>query len=333
MREYDEKTLQSAERVFEKGDKIIEQRQKRAAKIRHISYAVSGLCAAVIVCVGVWHFSASPKFPNDNSDGSGLVTATVTTAESTVTTTNAPAVTGTKNTSVTEKATVPSTARTTVTTANNTTANVTASSAPASSVRTTPVQTSASASTTVTSVFVTSVTDTTSTQGQQKPGILTSVYTTAEPVVTTTVSTVVPRTTAAFSTVSPTRTTTSAMSTADVTSVTTSLAGADTTGILQYFHDSSATVVIKKNYTYVTYEKENTLIPQERIGSFIDSLTVNFTVPGTGQEACMMRVYEIADISRDKAVAVQLPNTSEYYLFKDPAYREESFSAKRQSSA
>ena len=46
MRKYDKMTLKVAERIFENGDKILEQRKKRAAKIRHISYAVSGLCAA-----------------------------------------------------------------------------------------------------------------------------------------------------------------------------------------------------------------------------------------------------------------------------------------------
>ena len=66
MRKYDKMTLKVAERIFENVDKILEQRKKRAAKIRHISYAVSGLCAAVIVCVGVWHFSSSMKMPNDN---------------------------------------------------------------------------------------------------------------------------------------------------------------------------------------------------------------------------------------------------------------------------
>ena len=69
MRKYDKMTLKVAERIFENGDKILEQRKKRVAKIRHISYAVSGLCAAVIVCVGVWHFSSSMKMPNDNFHG------------------------------------------------------------------------------------------------------------------------------------------------------------------------------------------------------------------------------------------------------------------------
>ena len=54
MREYDKMTLKIADRIFENGDKILEQRQKKAAKIRHITYAASGMCAVLIVCIGAW---------------------------------------------------------------------------------------------------------------------------------------------------------------------------------------------------------------------------------------------------------------------------------------
>ena len=55
MREYDEITLKIAERIFEKGDEIIEERRKRSAMIKKLSLSVSGLCAAVIAGFVVWN--------------------------------------------------------------------------------------------------------------------------------------------------------------------------------------------------------------------------------------------------------------------------------------
>lgn len=43
-----------AERVFRKGDEILQKRQRRTAIIKKTSFAVSGLCAAVLICFGVW---------------------------------------------------------------------------------------------------------------------------------------------------------------------------------------------------------------------------------------------------------------------------------------
>ena len=55
MREYDEITLKIAERIFEKGDEILEERRKRSAMIKKLSLSVSGLCAAAIAGVFVLH--------------------------------------------------------------------------------------------------------------------------------------------------------------------------------------------------------------------------------------------------------------------------------------
>ena len=55
MREYEEITLKIAERIFEKGDEIIEERRKRSAMIKKLSISVSGLCAAVIAGFAVWN--------------------------------------------------------------------------------------------------------------------------------------------------------------------------------------------------------------------------------------------------------------------------------------
>ncbi|MCM1133920.1 MAG: dockerin type I domain-containing protein [Ruminococcus flavefaciens] len=43
-----------AERVFRKGDEILRKRQKRTAFIRRTSFALSGVCAVVLVGIGIW---------------------------------------------------------------------------------------------------------------------------------------------------------------------------------------------------------------------------------------------------------------------------------------
>ncbi|MDE6102604.1 MAG: hypothetical protein K2F73_06480, partial [Ruminococcus sp.] len=50
MRSYDD----ISERVFRKGDKILEKRRKRTAVIKKISFSVSGICAVILVGFGVW---------------------------------------------------------------------------------------------------------------------------------------------------------------------------------------------------------------------------------------------------------------------------------------
>ena len=55
MREYDETTLKVAERVLKRSNEIVEKRKKRSAMIKKISFSVSGMCAAVIIGIGVWH--------------------------------------------------------------------------------------------------------------------------------------------------------------------------------------------------------------------------------------------------------------------------------------
>ena len=80
MRSYEE----ISNRIMQKGDEIIESRRIRAARIKHTSYAVSGLCAAVITGVGVWRLSsAKPERNNGNSDEDIVISADVTTENTT----------------------------------------------------------------------------------------------------------------------------------------------------------------------------------------------------------------------------------------------------------
>ena len=60
MKTYDE-TIAA---VFAKGDAIIEQRRQKAVKIKQTSYAVSGVCAAVIAGVGIWRMNDLKATPH-----------------------------------------------------------------------------------------------------------------------------------------------------------------------------------------------------------------------------------------------------------------------------
>ena len=95
MREYDENTLKIAERIFEKGDEILEQRRKRALLIKRLSLSVSGLCAAAIVGVALWH-NNDVKNAIRHDDISVITETSQTTAAET------PADTSTPTTTVTE---------------------------------------------------------------------------------------------------------------------------------------------------------------------------------------------------------------------------------------
>ncbi|HNZ98427.1 hypothetical protein [Ruminococcus sp.] len=69
MRSYED----IANRIMKRGDEIIEQRRLRAVKIKHTSYAVSGMCAAVIAGVGMWKLSSAKDIGNDKFSGSSMI--------------------------------------------------------------------------------------------------------------------------------------------------------------------------------------------------------------------------------------------------------------------
>ncbi|MBR3667185.1 MAG: hypothetical protein IKN66_08525 [Ruminococcus sp.] len=121
MRSYED----IANRIMKRGDEIIEQRKLRAAKIKHTSYAVSGMCAAVIAGVGLWKLSSAKDLGNDKFSGSSMIeNSTEPTASETVT--------ETKTTSVTAAAVT--SGGTTTTTAAVTTQTTSAASASASKI-------------------------------------------------------------------------------------------------------------------------------------------------------------------------------------------------------
>lgn len=312
MREYDKTTLKVAERVFEKGDEILEQRRKRAAVIRRRTYAVSGLCAAVIVCFGAWRFSSSVKAPYDSSE---IIVSTETTSAVVSTTGNSTRVTTAENKS---EPIISASGRVTASTSIKNEAQTTTAAATVSgAMRTTGTTASLTISRRTTALTSTTAAVTVSTQTE-------AVSETYKPVATTTVnSTQVHEVTG----VSPVLTTAvECTGFPEDMRVTTSNNGAESnvvTDINEIFRSNPSTVEVKTsklNY----YEKQNVLISPDRIDKRrIYVSDVRITRPNGLPMLIGMEVYDILDISREKAVAVKLRGTEEYYLFKNPDVKAE----------
>lgn len=321
MREYDETTLKVAERVFEKGDEILAQRQKRAAVIRHRTYAVSGLCAAVIVCFGAWRLSSSVKVPHD---GSEIIASTETTSAisstveltTTITTVEKGAV---SSTTVSGSVIVLTSVKTEKSDTHTTTAAATVS------IATQTVSTTAAATTPHRTTAFRTTTATAQT---------TNVRETQTPVSTTVITTVVPTGRETAVTISPEENYNPVQTSAAVCTISSSSYDMVVTtrstsekieelDFKEVFRTNPATVEVKTsklNY----YEKQNVLLTPDRIDKRrIYVSDVHITQPNGLPMLIGMEVYDIIDISREKAVAVKLRDTEEYYLFKNPDVKAE----------
>ena len=294
MRKYDKMTLKVAERIFENGDKILEQRKKRVAKIRHISYAISGLCAAVIVCVGVWHFSSSMKMPNENFHGSEIISATK------------PAATETNTSNVIEHTTTQTAIITTKTeTATQTTATTSNATRTEAVLQTTKVpqttkvlQTTVHIQTTADNVQTTSATN-----------VSEVTVTTAEGAANVT------QTVKSTQLVTYPNSATATVSTSNVTTI---------TNLNSFFMDSTATLVINDNNDPIFYEKRNEIISKDLIEGFIFAYYVQITKPDEViPTEYKLPVFRISDVNENEAVAVRTPDTDEYYLFRNMDYKKE----------
>jgi hypothetical protein len=297
-----------AEIVTKEVDAILERKRIRAMRIKRVSLTASGLCAAVLVCFGIWKFRPSIKDPKgyDNTDIATTAVTTTETAEMTTQTTSLPITTAAK----TEKTT--STAKTTVTTANTSKAASTAKTTAALPIRTTAHRTS--------SIPVTT----------KKATTTTAALTTVSLPVSTTETAAQTSTTGKVhaTTLSPT-TGVFVVTTAPVTSTTTPRGGItdpppNKNTMTEIFLASTATVEIKKNGAYVDYEKHNTLIENEKIGDFISIVSLKMVHPDGTRQIISMGVYAIKDVDMEEAVALRLVNeygfTEGYYLFTDPNY-------------
>ena len=311
MKKYDDITMKIAERVFEKGDEILEQRKKRAAKIRHISYAVSGLCAALIVCVGAWHFSSSMKKPDEFFHGSDLITITETTTAVNIKTTSIKTtVTTTKNvkqTTVNTSTTMKKSETVAVTTATKNNSPLKTDAAHTTKVSV-PSTTAADidVTTTATSPFTIPVSVPFESKTTTQNAIVTSTTTTQNVDVKVTI----------------TQTTTNVVITTYPAAV---------TGVSFNSHDvflsSTVTITMTKDNSAITYEKENTLISADKIGKRLFRNIMKVSSFEHGLNYIDTEAFEIADIDIYEAIAVNLPDTDEYYLFINPNYKKEDESS------
>ena len=288
MKKYDDITIKIAERVFEKGDEILEQRKKRAAKIRHISYAVSGLCAALIVCVGAWRFSSSMKKLDDNFHGSEIISETE--PDTTETTTSNVIEQTTTQTSIITTQTEPTT-QTTATTSNATRTEAVLQTTKVLQT-TVHIQTTADNVQTTSATNVSEVTVTTTECAAEVKQPVTSTQLVTYP----------------FSA-------TVTVSTSDVTTI---------TNQKSFFMDSTATLVINDNDDPIFYEKQNEIISRDLINGFIFAYHVQITKPDEALPIdYKLPVFRIADVNEEEAVAVRTPDTYEYYLFRNMDYKKE----------
>ncbi|WP_303838742.1 hypothetical protein [Ruminococcus flavefaciens] len=290
-----------AEIVTREVDAILERKKIRAMRIKKVSLAVSGLCAAVIVGVGAWRISSNIKKPDDSFNNSGIISETETT-------TSANAVT----TVITTTAKAVSTKSSTTAAATKTTAAIT---------------TSATAATTIKAIAPTIKTTATVTQQ-----VSTTEKTTSVNIITSSVTATTTATTQKIPSTQPsTMVVTVATTCADMTtmppnsSVTTTQPFV-TTSPSELFNASTATVTVKIKESAITYEKEKSLIPPEEIGDLIDTVRVDAVFPYGSKWILSLKAYKIKDVDPEEAVAVRFANfydTDDYYLFRNPDYKKE----------
>ena len=287
MREYDEITLRVAERVLKRSDEIVKRRQKRVTKIRHITYAVSGICAAIIVCIGAFHLSLSDNkldmFSNNTEIPSVIDTNTTTT-----TTTMSTDMKTTFTKTITTKYEKSS-----------------------STIKTTAISTS---ETTPIGTEKTHITDSMIIPTQTKIN---------DPIPVTTSQTAVTFT--ASSTTSTRRLTFPVSNTTFITSLTGSTNTIITSPTITTINiqENFRSYPCAFNMNNVQYEKKSSIIELNSIGDFIRKVPVNITISNNWLIIDIMEAYEIRNISIEEAVAVKLKDTDEYYLFRNMDYKKE----------
>ncbi len=350
MREYDKMSLKVAERVFEKGDEILEQRQKKAAKIRHISYAVSGLCAVLIVCFGVWKILPSMKKPDNSFNGSNIV---ITTENPTASETTAAVTTEITTAEKTEKAvtTVKTTAKSTETAAAvtvRTSANAAAPAGTTAVINTVTRRTTAKATAkiTLTTVYTNttgnqSAASTTAWSGEEIAHMTTSGVSEIIEAATTVTTTfagqegspvTISRTTER---VAPVSTTNSHGQTGNthITGEDVVIRPVTTTTSVDIYSDirvAFKTYPVSVSLDNIRYDMEITEsyppssgIGSDEIGSFIRKARVTIYITKKNKIVQTMEVYEVSGRSVEQAVAVRLTDTDEYYLFRNFDYKKE----------
>ena len=332
MRSYED----ISNRIMERGNKLIDEREVRAAKIRHTSYAVSGMCAAAIAGIGVWHIAANIKKPDDGFNGSGIVSAIEIVTESTTTSEITAAVTTTaekttaavKTTAVTtdKKNSETTSANTAAKTAPRTTAAMQTTSAKASNVSATTTRSQTNETADTKAPVTTIVTDApvpvtttlrpvspegnsgntgnTGNTGEESARITTTAQN-EDGLVTT--SSVYQGTAYVITTTVPT-----GASMGDGNHMT-----ATTTSLQDVFRANPS--YFKMNG--IRYEKQTT-VEAESVGEYFRR--VDMHIVNKRQEIkAVMKSYLIDNIDTEEAVAVRLNDTDEYYLFRNISYKKD----------
>jgi len=316
MREYDKTNLKIAERIFEKGDEILEQRKKKSAKIRHISYVASGLCAALIVGFGAWKLQPSLKKPAESFKEQPVITTSVSTVTAVSETDT---VTTAVNTSSAKTEITSSTAVKTTAAPQSQTAALIVTTSPArtaSRIHTTSKITEIPR-TTANITTTSSVNFTTVTTSQIEETVIIPETNIEESYTPTTTSLEV----------SPV-TTSAKLTTADgpVTTVPTVVnpTGAKTEKELREYMSKFPVSVTVNNIRYEKLVAESTFgdrpVSADKVGELICTADVNIFVSLTKNIVQPMEIYELKNTDTDRAVAVKVPSTNEYYVLV--RYRE-----------
>lgn len=305
MRSYED----ISNRIMQRGDEIIESRKVRAAKIRHTTYAVSGMCAAVITGIGVWRVTSSMPKPDNNN--SSVIATTETIAEKTTVTTAV-------NTPTTQPVTTTENKKTTsVTTVGSSAAPRTESSYKTTTVRSKTTaaysytQTTASPKTTQTSVLTSIIESTTTTYMNEGP------VTTVPHTVTTTLNQeeIVKITD---------KTVLSSECLGTLPTTTTSRTQTEVIATLPFdYTEAIRSSPGSFRYNDCRYEKEGALVKPESIGAFIRNISVTFRVSNGWEIVDGMAIYEIDGIDKEEAVAARLNDTDEYFMFVNVYYKKE----------
>lgn len=319
MKTYDE----TIDAIFSKGDALIEQRRQKSVKIKQTSYAVSGVCAAAIVGVGIWRMNDLKKLPDNRHSEIETVEEMTTTSTQTETyTTTSTFVSDTEKTKNT-------TAATTKNTVTYSTKNVTTKSKTTETTQITDKTSITESQSRKTTVQASNQTENTTAQTEKAA---TTDITTKEPATTDT-------TTKTYDTITE--------SVSKQTTITTTAAnaisgaspnGEEGTTTTQYTDD------ITRNLPSIFYtisltgadSLDSKMRDQEFVYSYknfnedvidghLKEIHLNVNYEGNDLER-NANIYEIKGYSADAVIAVKFEGRDDYFLYCNKLYAPETLS-------
>ena len=318
MKTYDE----TIDAIFSKGDALIEQRRQKSVKIKQTSYAVSGVCAAAIVGVGIWRMNDLKKLPDNRHSEIETVEEMTTTGTQTETYTTTSTVVSDK-----EK-TKNTTAATTKNTVTSSTKNVTTKSKTTETTQITDKTSITESQSRKTTVQASNQTETTTAQTEKMAAADTTTITTVQPDTTT-------KTSITHDVTESTKET-SKTTTASAEITTTAHNGIGETTTTQYTDD--ITRKLPSIFNTIRLAGADSLDSKARDQEFIYSyhnfneneiagllkeihLNVNYDGKDLERDA---RIYEIKGYSADALIAVKFEGRDDYFLYCNKLYAPET---------